>query len=564
MKQATWSLKTPSMPVDYPSPLPDDPDVLRAIIVSQQSLLAERDQFIQEQAKLLKVIARLQAQIKQLRRQLYGQKSERLEQELAQAEQALEELEAQNSALLPPQDAEGCQNETEAQSHETEAQPKGQDKQASSKPKSGAKSPPADLERVNQVYQPDQIQGDEQGKTSCPCPGCGGKLSRLGEDVHEVLDYVPARFRVIRHRRPKYSCRGCETIHQAPAPVHPVQRGKASPGLLAHLLISKYQHHLPLYRQADIYAQQGLALNSSTLADWVGQMFKLFDPLLDRLKANILASDRLHADDTPVKVLAPGTGKTKTGRLWVYLRDQRPHQGSLPPAVFYAYSPDRKQAHPKEHLQGFKGILQADAYPGFQQFYQDQGEANPRMIEAACWAHWRRKFYEIAKSSKKKGLIAHQVLAFIRDLYAIEAEINGLKATERLARRQAKSKPIVEALMAYLQEVYPKLSPKSATALAIDYGLSRWTSFTLFLDHPTVAIDNNAAERAVRPVAVGRKNWLFAGSDIGGERAAGIYSLIETAKLNAIDPFTYLRDVIARISEHPVQELDQLLPWNWG
>lgn len=551
------------MSVPSSSSLPDDPVALRAIIESQQALLAERDQFIGEQRKLLKIIARLQAQIKQLRRQLYGQKSERLEHQLSQAEQALEELEAQSSALSAPQTPEALQ-ELEGGSPQDGSSQDQQTKTHKAARKSGASSPPDHLERNNKVYQPEGISADEQGKASCPCPACGGQLSFLGEDVHEMLDYVPAHFRVIRHRRPKYSCRGCETIHQAPAPIHPVQRGKASSGLLAHLLISKYQHHLPLYRQASIYAQQGVELNPSTLNDWVGQTFRLLDPLLDVLKTSILTSDRLHADDTPVKVLDPGKGRTKTGRLWAYVRDQRPHQGADPPAVFYAYSPDRKQIHPYNHLLGFHGILQADAYQGFGQFYQGASFDVPRMCEAACWAHWRRKFFEIAKSSqKKKGLIAHEALDQIQKLYAIEAEINALSEAERLAIRQAKSKPIVEALKDTLQTLYPKLSPKSATALAIDYGLSRWSSFTLFLDHPSVALDNNAAERAMRPVAVGRKNWLFAGSDVGGQRAAGIYSLIETAKLNGVEPLAYLRDVIARISEHPKHALDQLLPWHW-
>jgi transposase len=381
-------------------------------------------------------------------------------------------------------------------------------------------------------------------------------MRRLGEDVTEVLEYVPARFKVIRHIRPKFSCRFCETITQAPMPSLPIERGRPGPGLLAHVLVSKYADHLPLYRQAEIYAREGVDLDRSTLADWVGKAAWLLRPLVDALAREVMSADRLFADDTPVPVLAPGTGKTKTGRLWVYVRDDRPHAGKVPPAVLYRYSPDRKGERPREHLKGFSGFLQADGYAGFDGLYE-----SGRVVEVACWAHVRRKFFDVHQANG--SAIAREALDRIGALYAIEAEIRGRPPDDRLRTRQARAGPLLVGLKTWLETTRPKLSGKSDLAAAMRYALSRWDALTRYCDDGRLEIDNNAAERSIRPLALGRKNYLFAGSDAGGQRAAAIYSLIEAAKLNGLDPQMWLRDVLVRIADHPVNRVSAFLPWNW-
>jgi transposase len=386
------------------------------------------------------------------------------------------------------------------------------------------------------------------------CPACGGTLKPLGEDVTEILEYVPASFKVIRQVRPKLACGCCDAIVQASAPSRPITRGLAGPGLLAHVLVSKYADHLPLYRQSAIYAREGVELPRSTLAEWVGGAHHLLRPLVAALRAYVLDTVKLHGDDTPIPVLAPGNGKTATGRLWTYVRDDRPAGSEDAPAVWFAYSPNRKGEHPKRHLKTFKGILQADAYAGFGALY-DSG----RVVPAACWAHVRRKFYEIAQAHGSP--LAQQALQRISALYAIEGEIRGRLPDARRVARQALAGPLLDDLHRWLKETLHGLSRKSGLGGAIGYALKLWPALTRYRDDGRVEIDNNAAERALRAVALGRKNYLFAGSDAGGERAAAIYSLIGTAKLNGLDPEGYLREVISRIADHPVNRVAELLPW---
>ena len=498
------------------------PDEVRALIASQAATIVRQQATLDGQAAR---IEQLRVQLAKLRRMQFGRSSEKLDAAITQLELALEDLEEEQGAQ-------------QAATHA--AQPP--DAPDTAKP---ARRPLPD-------HLPRQVV---EHATACACSACGGTLRRLGEDVTEVLDYVPASFRVVRHVRPKFSCRQCETITQAPAPSLPIRRGRAGPGLLAHVLVAKFCDHLPLYRQSEIYAREGVELERSTLADWVGQSAALLRPLMDALERHVVAGTRLHADDTPVPVLAPGTGKTSTGRLWAYLRDERPHAGTAAPAVRYRYTADRRGEHPRAHLAGFAGVLQADGYAGFNGLY-DTG----RVAEAACWAHVRRKFHDIHAAGRSP--IAREALTRIAALYAIEAPITGKPPDLRRQTRRAEAAPLLDRLRAWLDMTLTKVPGRSDVAVAIRYALSRWTALIRYVDDGTIAIDNNPVERAIRPVALGRKNWLFAGSDAGGERAAAIYSLIQTAKLNGLDPEAYLRHVIGRIADHPVNRVAELLPWN--
>jgi transposase len=391
----------------------------------------------------------------------------------------------------------------------------------------------------------------------CRCKQCGGALHVIGEDTSEVLDFVPASFRVIRHVRPRLGCRRCETVVQAPAPSAPIERGLPGPGLLAQVLVAKYLDHTPLYRQSRIYARSGVDIDRGTMVGWVGKAAWLLKPLAERIKDHVFAAPAVHTDDTPLPVLAPGHGKTLTGRMWIYLRDGRTHGDPLPPAVAFFYSPDRKGARPAGHLKGFKGYLQADAYAGYDRIY----EAGT-IVEVGCWAHARRKIHEVYESTQSP--VAAEALAFIKGLYGIEARLRGRPPEERQRVRQAESAPLLDRFHAWIVERRAKLPPRGSLSLALGYALGQWAALVRYTTDGRLEIDNNRAENVLRGIALGRKNYLFAGSDTGGENAAIVYTLIEAAKLNGIEPFAYLRDVLGRIADHPINRLDELLPWTWA
>jgi transposase len=496
--------------------LPDDIATLKAM------LLAERATYRAEIEKLKHTVAKL-------RHEQYGQSAER--------RALLDQLELQLGDL----------EENQAQA-ETAAEMAMQTVVQSFTRRKPARRPlPEHLPRERVVYPVPSV---------CPC--CGGALHKLGEDITETLELVPRQWKVVQHVREKYSCRSCEAITQPPAPSHPIARGRAGPGLLAHVLFSKYGLHLPLHRQSRTYAREGIELDVSTLADWVGACAATLMPLVEAIRAHVFAAERLHADDTPVPVL--DTGQTRTGRLWTYVRDDRPFAGPAPPAAIYYYSPDRGGNHPEAHLAGWTGRMQADAYAGFNRLYEPARWPGP-IVEAACWAHARRKFFDLARLTKAP--IAIEAVARIDALFAIEREINGRPPGERQSVRQERSRPLVEALGIWLREQYARLSPASQVGKAIAYSLNCWDGLVRFLDDGRLCLSNNAAERAVRGIAVGRRNWTFAGSDEGGRRAAAIYTLIETAKLNDVDPLAWLADVLARLPDHSARRIDQLLPWDW-
>lgn len=497
--------------------LPKNPAKLRALLLAAQ---AELQQTKTELKHRDRAIERLKLQLAKLRRRQFGRSSEHLA-------GAIEQLELRLQALV----------ETEKPATPAPVA------KSSPKRKPARRPLPNHLPRDVVTHSPDSH-----------CSDCGGLLKRLGEDVSEVLEYVPARFKVVRHIRPKLACGCCQRIVQAPAVSRAIDGGLAGPGLLAHVLVSKYADHLPLYRQSAIYGREGVELPRSTLSDWVGQLGRLLDPLGRVLAQHVLGGNTLHADDTPIPVLEPGLGRTKTGRLWTYVRDERPAGQETPAAVWFRYSPDRKGIHPQQHLKHYQGALHADGYAGFNPLY-----ATGKIHEVACWAHVRRKFYDIAQSIDSP--VATEAIARIAVLYAIEKTIRGKSPDARRAVRQARAGPLLDELKTWLQTKLSEVSAKSVLAQAIGYALSRWTALTRYLDDGTLEIDNNAAERALRTVALGRKNYLFAGSDAGGERAALIYSLIGTATLNGLNPQDYLAYVIGRIADHPINRVDELLPW---
>jgi transposase len=518
--------------------LPLDAEALRAFALACQAELAATSAELTA-AKLAVQrstleIEKLKFQIAKLRRMQFGRSSERIGREIEQLELRLEELETGAA-----EDAVKAEAENGTVPAPNAAKPR-------------RKPLPDHLPRLPVVHEP------ENGG-ACTCPACGGAMARLGEDVTEVLDYVPGRFQVIRHVRPKYACKACDVITQAAAPPMPTLRSRATPATLAHVLVSKYCDHLPLYRQSEIYARDGLDLDRSTLCDWVAQVTWLLDPIVAAIRRHVFAAEKVHGDDTTVPVLEPGLGRTKTGRLWVYVRDDRPYCGTAPPAAAYFYSPDRGAAHPAAHLATFTGFLQADGYAGFEALYDGRrGGAGP-ITEVACWAHCRRKFFDVWESTKSP--VAKQALDRIAAFYAIEAKARFAPPAERAAHR-AETPPLLDAFFDWADETLPKLSTRSALAEAFRYTIKRREALSRFLTDARLEIDNNIAENAMRGIALGRKNYLFAGSDAGGDRAASMYTLAQTAKLNRVNPEAYLKDTLAKIADgHPINRLDELMPW---
>ena len=511
-------------------PIPDDIASLQHLVAAQRAELdAERAARAQAEAALIGrdlLIEKLKVQIAKLKRMHFGQSSEKLKTEIEQLELALEELET----------AEAEQPVRPESSRRLRPVP--------------VRSLPAHLPREEIVHLP--VSGDSV------CPSCGCKLHRLGEDSDEVLDIEPITYKVVRHVRPKFSCRACEKIVQAPAPAKAIARGRASFRTIAHVIVSKFDHHLPLYRQAEIMAEQGIEIDRSTLAGWAGQGAALLDPIVNRIRETVLASTKLHTDDTPVPMLDPGRGKTKTARLWVHAIDDRAHAGSGKPAVWFAFTTDRKAEHPQRMLKTFVGHLQADAYAGYDALYRSN-----RVFEVGCWGHARRKIWDIHQA--KATATTTELLERIGGLYAVEEQVRGQPPDVRCSARQLQSKPQLEELRRRMEAIRLQLTAKSTLAVAITYALKRWGALTRYIDDGRLEIDNLIAERAIRGVAIGRRNWLFAGSKAGGDRAAAIYSIIETCKINGVEPLAYITDVMQKIaSDWPNSRIDELMPWKWS
>jgi transposase len=513
--------------VTPPETLPDD------IAALQTALLAERAARQQAEARASgaeAMVAYLKLLIAKMKRDRFGQSSERGRKLLDQLELQLEELEA---------------SATEDEVAAGAAEPDPTTVRGFTRKKPVRAPLPAHLPRERVVV---------PAPSSCPC--CGGKLVKLGEDVTETLEVVPRQWKVIQTVREKFSCRSCEKITQPPAPFHVIARARAGASLLAMILYAKFGEHQPLNRQSETYAREGIELDVSTLADWVGACTASLAPLIELIRRHVLAAERLHGDDTTIPVLAKG--KTIIGRVWTYVRDDRPFAGPDPPAALFCYSRNRNGEHSSRHLAGYAGILQADAYAGFGDLYVARRRPGP-ITEAACWSHGRRKFFVLADVDKSP--LAAEAVRRIDLIFAIEREINGISAEERLAARKTRVAPLVGELESWMRAARARLSRHADIAKAMDYMLKRWPAFTRFLDDGRICLSNNAAERALRGIALGRRAWLFAGSDRGGERAAAIYTLIGTAKLNDLDPQAWLGD--RRIADHPASRLHELLPWHW-
>lgn len=533
------------------SPLPDDVEALKSLLSAATRRADEAEAKLANaharESATEAVIAHLKLQIAKLRREQFGASAERTRRLLEQMELQLEDLEA-----------DAAEDDLAAEAAATKAT----SVTAFERRKPTRKPFPDHLPRERVVI-----------TAPCSCPACGsGRLSKLGEDVTETLEVIPRAWKVIQTVREKFSCRDCEKITQPPAPFHVVPRGWAGPSFLAMLLFEKYGQHQPLNRQAERFAREGVPLSTSTLADQVGAAAFALMPLYRLIAAHVLAAERLHGDDTTVPVLAKG--KTDTARLWVYVRDDCPFAGADPPAALFHYSRDRRGEHPRTHLASWSGILQADAYGGYGELYAAGRQPGP-VLEAGCFAHARRKFFELAdvaavarrkSRNERAGMIypiALEAVQRLDALFDIERGLGGKSAAERLAVRQELSAPLIAELHAWLTNQFAKLSRNHDLAKAINYMLRRWDAFTRFLDDGRICITNNAAERALRCVPLGRKAWLFCGSDRGGQRAAILYTLIQTARLNDVDPQAWLADILARIADHPVNRLDELLPWNW-
>ncbi|NKB58348.1 MAG: IS66 family transposase [Alphaproteobacteria bacterium] len=494
--------------------LPNEPAALKGLVAS---LASE----VKSQAVL---IEKLQHQLAGMRQHRFGSRSEALD----QLALTLEDEEIAASAQEPASDDANA------------------DQSAAPKDKPKRKPLPGHLPRNETTLSP----GDA-------CGECGGALKTLGDDVTEELEYVPGRFVVNRIVRPRMACTCCETFHQAALPSRPIEHGRPGPGLLAHVLVNKYADHSPLYRQSQIFQREGIDLDRSTLADWVGKSTALLEPLADAVARHVLKGQALFADDTPVKMLTPGSGKTRTARLWAYVRDERPWAGEAHPAAWYQFSSDRKGVRPREHLADFTGFMHADGYAGFNDLYR-----TGKVTEVACMAHIRRKFVDIHKA--QGSAIAEEAIKRIATLYGVEKEVRGQSPDQRVKIRQRQSKPIFDDLESWLHAQLTRIPGKSPLAGAIRYALTRMKKLRPYLDHGFLELDNNTAERSMRPIALGRKNYLFMGSEAGGKSAAIAYTLIETAKLNGVDPQAWLTDTLACIADHKINRIDELLPWRYA
>jgi transposase len=485
-------------------------------------------------------IEKLKLQLAALRRARFGRSSERLDREIEQLEFLIGEMEGSGSAA-------GDNATADAAGTEPVATPA----QDSEKCRPVRLRLPDHLPRERVEHRPPHV-----------CPRCQGtRFCVFGTDEREMLEYVPSHFKAVVHARPRLSCRECEYIFQAEMPSLPIERGLPGPGLLAHVLASKYADHIPLHRQCGIYARAGVDIDKNTMVDWVGKMADLMEPLVDEIAAHVRKGETIHVDDTPVRVQAPGRGKTKEGRFWVALRDERPWGSGVPPAVLYEYAPDRKAERAESLLRGCRGYLHADAYAGYNQLYAvDPVTGTARLTEVACMAHARREIYEVHKATGSAR--ARQLLELIAQLFMIEGEIKGRLPEERRAVRQERALPLLARIKREMECVLAQTSAKASLAKAVRYSLTRWAALTRYVEDGRLEICNNAVERALRPVAIGRKNWMFAGSDAGGVWAARIYTIIQTARLNGVDPEGYLRNVIGRIAAHPSNRVAELLPWN--
>lgn len=524
--------------------LPEDPTLLKAMIaalraenVEMSATLRAHDQLIQS----------LRLRIAKLKKQAFGRSSEKVGREIEQMELALEDL-----LISAAESGAGTADEDKAEDEPATATGDVAERKPRRRPRVSESTP-----RERRELDPGH-----------DCPDCGGDLRVVGEDVSEILDMIAAQLKVIQIARLKKSCRRCEKMVQMPAPSRPIPGSMAGAGLLAYTLVSKFDDHLPLYRLNEIFARMGADIPDSTLVDWCGRAMKVLQPLTERIETEVMASDLLHADDTPIRVLDKsrrdkGLGKgVKKGRIWAYVRDPRPWAGTAPPGVVYRFAPDWKEEHVRAHLSKTSGILQADGYKGYAKLYDPGSDGAPRFREAACWAHLRRDFHDVWTATGSE--IAREALDRIGALYDIERDIMGQPAGVRLTARQEHSKPKLKAFRAWAEKQLTRIPGKGDLAKAFRYGLGRWPSFCLFLEDGRVAIDNNPAERALRPIGIGRKNWLFAGADSGAETLARAMTIIETAKMNGLDPQAYLSDILDRIHDHKINRLDELLPWNWS
>ena len=494
-------------------------------------LINEKEMLKEEKKRLIEENIKLNEQLKILRAKQFGKSSEKVKKQIKELEEKIEEneieLELKSDKNDESTDEEKNRNKAKRQKFSE------------------------DIEREEIIIEAPSV-----------CPECKGEeFRKISDNVSEKLKYIPAKYIVTKYIRPRCVCKNCETVVQAEMPTVGVEKGNAEFGLLANILIQKYDDHLPLCRQSEILERAGIEISRSTMAGWVAYGAGLLSTIADEIRKCIFANSEIHGDDIPIKVLEPGLGKTRIGRIWTYVLDGRPHGSEVPPAVCYFYSPDRKGERPAGHLENFTGTLHADAYAGYKNLYKSEKYPDNEITEAACWAHTRRKFYEITLANPDAA-IANQVLEVIGKLYKIEEEIRGLNPEERKEKRQTNSKELVEDLFDSFKKVLPKLSQKGSTALAIKYALNHEAALKRFLEDGKIEIDNNAAERALRVIAVGRKNWLFAGSNEGGKAAADIYTVIESAKMNGLNPEAYLKKVMSEILDYNAQKLHELLPWN--